>query len=130
MSVSWSGGLSSPQGASLPPDLDIHLIVDNYATHKHATVRRWLGAHPRFHVHYTPTYAWWLNQVEIWLNLITQRAIPRGTFRGVRDWVARSSTSCTTTTGRATPSFGPRRLTRSSRRSSELVKLSLGQHTS
>jgi putative transposase len=75
--------------AAVPPDLDIHLIVDNYATHKHATVRRWLGAHPRFHVHYTPTYASWLNQVEIWFNLITQRAIRRGTFRGVRDLVAK-----------------------------------------
>jgi putative transposase len=70
-----------------PKKLDVHLIVDNYATHKHATVRRWLSARPRFHVHFTPTYSSWLNQVEIWFNIITQRAIRRGTFRSVRDLV-------------------------------------------
>jgi len=75
--------------ASVPKKLDVHLIVDNYATHKHATVRRWLAARPRFHVHYTPTYSSWLNQVEIWFNIITQRAIRRGTFRSVRDLVAK-----------------------------------------
>jgi putative transposase len=74
---------------SVPKKLDVHLIVDNYATHKHPTVRRWLAARPRFHVHYTPTYASWLNQVEIWFNIITQRAIRRGTFRSVRDLVAK-----------------------------------------
>lgn len=75
--------------ASVPHELEVHLIVDNYATHKHAKVRRWLAARPRFHVHYTPTYASWLNQVEIWFNIITQRAIRRGTFRSVGDLVAR-----------------------------------------
>ena len=71
--------------ASVPKKLDVHLVVDNYATHKHASVRRWLAARPRFHIHYTPTYSSWLNQVEIWFNIITQRAIRRGTFRSVRD---------------------------------------------
>ena len=71
--------------AAVPKKLDVHLIVDNYATHKHPSVRRWLGSRPRFHVHYTPTYSSWLNQVEIWFNIITQRAIRRGTFRSVRD---------------------------------------------
>lgn len=75
--------------AAVPQELDVHLVVDNYATHKHATVRRWLAARPRFYVHYTPTYASWLNQVEIWFNIITQRAIRRGTFRSVRDLVAK-----------------------------------------
>lgn len=74
---------------SVPHALEVHLIVDHYATHKHAKVRRWLAARPRFHVHYTPTYASWLNQVEIWFNMITQRAIRRGTFRSVGDLVAR-----------------------------------------
>lgn len=73
---------------SVPTDLDVHLIVDNYATHKHPKVRRWVAARPRFHVHYTPTYSSWLNQVEIWFNLITQRAIRRGSFRSVKDLVA------------------------------------------
>src|SRR5215472_2386875 len=75
--------------ASVPPNLEVHLIADNYATHKHAQVRRWLAARSRFHVHYTPTYASWLNQVEIWFNIITQQAIRRGTFRSVGDLVAR-----------------------------------------
>ena len=74
---------------AVPDKLDVHLIVDNYATHKHATVRRWLAARPRFHVHYTPTYTSWLNQVEIWFNIITQKAIRRGTFRSVRDLIAK-----------------------------------------
>lgn len=73
--------------ASVPAEFDLHLVVDNYATHKHAKVRRWLAARPRFHVHYTPTYGSWLNQVEIWFNIITQRAIRRGSFRSVKDLV-------------------------------------------
>lgn len=75
--------------AAVPSSLEVHLVVDNYATHKHPKVRRWLAARPRFHVHYTPTYASWLNQVEIWFHLITQRAIRRGTFRHVRELVAK-----------------------------------------
>jgi putative transposase len=75
--------------ANVPRQLDIHLVVDNYATHKHPTVKRWLATHPRYQVHYTPTYASWLNQVEIWFNLITQRAIRRGTFKSVKELIAR-----------------------------------------
>lgn len=74
---------------NVPNKLDIHLVIDNYVTHKHGKVRRWLAARPRYHVHYTPTYASWLNQVEIWFNIITQRAIRRGTFRSVADLVAK-----------------------------------------
>lgn len=73
--------------ANVPKTLDVHLVIDNYATHKHAKVRRWIAARPRFHVHYTPTYASWLNQVEIWFNIITQQAIRRGTFHSVKDLV-------------------------------------------
>jgi len=75
--------------ANVPRSLHVHLVVDNYATHKHTKVRRWLAARPRWHVHYTPTYSSWLNQVEIWFNLITQRAIRRGSFRSVKDLVVR-----------------------------------------
>ena len=75
--------------ASVPKKLDVHLVVDNYATHKHESVRRWLAARPRFHIHYTPTYSSWLNQVEIWFNIITQRAIRRGTFRSVKALIAK-----------------------------------------
>jgi putative transposase len=73
--------------ANVPEHLDIHLVVDNYSTHKYPKVRRWLAARPRYHVHYTPTYASWLNQVETWFSLITQKAIRRGTFRNVRELV-------------------------------------------
>jgi putative transposase len=73
---------------SVPPELDAHLIVDNYATHKHPRVKRWVAARPRFHMHLTQTYASWVNQVEIWFNRITQPAIRRGTFRSVKDLVA------------------------------------------
>lgn len=78
--------------ASVPKKLDVHLVVDNYATHKHPSVRRWLAARPRFHIHYTPTYSSWLNQVEIWFNIITQQAIRRGTFRSVRDLIEKIET--------------------------------------
>lgn len=71
----------------VPARLDVHIIVDNYATHKHPRVQRWLAARPRFHVHFTPTYASWLNQVEIWFHRITQQAIRRGTFRSVKELV-------------------------------------------
>ena len=70
--------------ANVPKDLDIHLVVDNYATHKHQKVRNWLAVRPRYHVHYTPTYSSWLNQVEIWFNIITQKAIRRGSFSNVK----------------------------------------------
>lgn len=72
-----------------PADLDVHLVLDNYATHKHAKVRDWLAARPRFHVHYTPTYSSWLNQVEIWFNIVTSKAIRRGSFRSVKQLVDR-----------------------------------------
>ena len=74
---------------SVPEELDVHLIVDNYCTHKHAKVRAWLAQRPRFHVHYTPTYASWLNQVERWFGIITQRAIRRGSFSSVKELIAR-----------------------------------------
>ena len=55
--------------------LSVHVILDNYATHKHPRVKRWLASRSRYQVHFTPTYASWLNQVEIWFNIITQKAI-------------------------------------------------------
>lgn len=65
--------------------LDIHLILDNYGTHKHPRVRQWLAAHPRYHVHFTPTGSSWLNQVERWFAEITRKRIRRGTFRSVQE---------------------------------------------
>jgi transposase len=68
-----------------PRHRDLHLIVDNYATHKHAKVKAWLKKHPRFHLHFTPTSASWLNQVERFFGLITQDRIRRGAFTSVPD---------------------------------------------
>lgn len=71
--------------ANVPTDLDVHLVVDNYGTHKSAVIRNWLAKRPRFHVHFTPTYASWLNQVERWFALLTERQIKRGAHRSVRE---------------------------------------------
>jgi putative transposase len=75
--------------ANVPDDLGVHLVVDNYATHKHPTVRNWLAARPRFHVHHTPTYASWLNQVERWFALLTQHQIRRGSFVSAKELIAK-----------------------------------------
>lgn len=73
---------------STDPDLDLHLIVDNYATHKHAKVKRWLDRHPRFHLHFTPTSSSWLNLVERWFRDLTTRRLRRGVFKSVEQLIA------------------------------------------
>jgi putative transposase len=70
--------------ANVPPQLDVHMIMDNYTTHKHAKVRSWLARRPRYHIHFTPTYSSWLNQVEIWFGIITRKTIRRGSFRSTK----------------------------------------------
>jgi putative transposase len=72
----------------IPPELDVHLIVDNYATHKHPTVRAWLDKHPRFQLHFTPTSSSWLNLVERWFRELTDKALRRGVFHSVPDLIA------------------------------------------
>jgi len=74
---------------TVPAGLDAHLVVDNYATHKHPKVRAWLAARPRFHVHYTPTYSSWLNQVERWFAILTQRQIRRSSCASAKDLIAK-----------------------------------------
>jgi transposase len=71
-----------------PGDLDLHLIVDNYATHKHPKVKSWLKRHPRFHMHFTPTSSSWLNLIERWFRDITDQRIRRGVFHSVKQLVA------------------------------------------
>jgi len=78
----------------VPADLDVHLICDNYSTHKSPTITTWLTAHPRFHMHFTPTYSSWLNQVERWFGLLTDQKLRRGAHksiyaleRDIRDWI-------------------------------------------
>jgi transposase len=68
---------------NVPADLDVHLVMDNYATHKTQIIRDWLAKRPRWHVHYTPTSASWVNQVERFFALLTQRQIKRGVHRSL-----------------------------------------------
>jgi transposase len=67
------------------PAGELHLVMDNYAAHKHPNVRSWLAANPRVIVHFTPTHASWMNLVEVWFSIIERQAIHRGTFGSVRD---------------------------------------------
>jgi transposase len=69
---------------NVPAKLQVHLILDNYATHKTALIHRWLAKHPRFHLHFTPTSGSWLNLVERWFALLTERQIKRGVHRSTQ----------------------------------------------
>ena len=73
--------------AETPAELDLHLIVDNYATHKHPKVQKWLKRHKRFHMHFTPTSSSWLNLIERWFREITDKRIRRGTFRSAEQLI-------------------------------------------
>ena len=75
-------------GRNTASGLDLHLIVDNYATHKHPKVKAWLKRHPRFHLHFTPTSASWINLVERFFGLVTDDAIRRGVFRSLDELIA------------------------------------------
>jgi len=72
----------------VPEGLQIHLILDNYSTHKHENVNKWLAKHPRFHLHFTPTSSSWLNMVERFFGKLTDKAIRRGVFHSVPDLIA------------------------------------------
>jgi transposase len=69
---------------AVPADLDVHLVCDNYATHNTAEIKTWLSRHPRFHVHFTPTGSSWMNQVERWFGLLTDKLIRRGVHTSVQ----------------------------------------------
>jgi transposase len=71
-----------------PSELDLHLIADNYGTHKHPRVKSWLRRHPRFHLHFIPTSSSWLNMVERWFREITDKRLRRGTFRNASELIA------------------------------------------
>jgi len=70
---------------NVPTDLDIHVVMDNYGTHKTKLIRNWFAKRPRWHVHFTPTSASWINQVERFFALLTDRALKRGVFRSVAE---------------------------------------------
>lgn len=71
--------------AAVPKEFDVHLVLDNYGTHKTSIIQRWLVKRPRFHLHFTPTGASWLNLVERWFALLTEKQIRRGVFRSTRE---------------------------------------------
>jgi transposase len=80
--------------SQVPAELDVHLICDNYGTHKTPAIKAWLARHPRFHMHFTPTGSSWINQVERWFGFLTDQLIRRGTHasvqaleRDIRDWI-------------------------------------------
>jgi transposase len=99
------------------PGLDLHLIVDNYATHKTPAVKRWIKAHPRFHLHFTPTSASWLNMVERFFAEITRNRIRRGAFRSVDELKAAIMEYLENQMPTPSPSSGPSLRTKSSKRS-------------
>ncbi|MGF6961335.1 transposase [Paraburkholderia youngii] len=70
--------------ASVPAEMEVHLVMDNYGTHKTPSIKNWFARHPRFHIHFTPTSASWLNQVERWFATLTEKYIRRGTHRSTR----------------------------------------------
>ena len=72
---------------NVPQNLQVHVIVDNYATHKHLRVKRWLAARPRFHVHFTPTSASWLNMIERFFRDLTENRIRRGVFQDIEQLI-------------------------------------------
>jgi hypothetical protein len=89
----------------LPKGLGIHLILDNYTTHKHADVQGSLTAHPRFHLHFTPTSSSWLNLVARWFRELTDKTLRRGVFHSVPDLIAKIEAYLDATT--RNPSYGP-----------------------
>ena len=74
--------------ASVAPELQIHVVLDNYATHKHAKVLKWLARHPRFHMHFTATSASWMNMVERFFRNLSENRLKRGVFKSVDELVA------------------------------------------
>ncbi len=77
-----------PIDASVPPTLDVHIILDNDGTHKTARIRQWFAQRPRCHVHFTPTYGSWLSLVERWFAALTTKQLRRGVHRSVRELAA------------------------------------------
>jgi transposase len=73
-------------------DKEIHIITDNYSTHKHEKVKKWFKRHKRFHIHFTPTSASWMNQIEIWFSILQRKQIKRGVFISIKDLIEKIET--------------------------------------
>jgi transposase len=102
------------------PRRPLHVVCDNYATHKHPVVRAWLAKHPRVQLHFTPTSASWLNLVEVFFSIIERQALRRGDFASVTDLIAASVVSAPPGTNTASRSPGPSPPTRSSPSSNKM----------
>jgi transposase len=87
----------------VPQGLEIHLILDNDATHNHANVKKWLAKHPRFHLHFTPTASSWLNMIERWFGKLTDKAIRRGVFQNVPELITAIETYLETSNANPEP---------------------------
>lgn len=114
--------------ASVPKAFDVHLIVDNYATHKHPRVQRWLAARPRYRLHFTPTYSSWLNQVEIWLSSRRRPSVAALSAASKNLW-PKSNASSIATMRRPDPSAGRQRPIRSWKKYSDYVSVFTGHTT-
>lgn len=70
-----------------PNDKEIHIIIDNLPVHKHQTIKKWLEEHPRAHIHFTPTHASWLNQIELWFSILQRQKLKRASFTSIEDLI-------------------------------------------
>ena len=107
-----------------PRGLDVHIVMDNYATHKTAAVKAWLARRAHWHVHFTPTSASWINQVERWFAELTRKQLQRGVHTSTRQLEA-SAPSSKSTTKTPSPSGGPNPPTTSSPPSNASVSVSI-----
>jgi hypothetical protein len=105
--------------AQVPAKTAVHVVLDNYATHKHPKVRKWLDRHPRFTFHFTPTSSSWLNAVEGFFAKLSRRRLKRGVFRSVRELKAAINRFLDETNSNQNPSHGPQTQTKSSPPSNE-----------
>ena len=115
--------------ANISADLELHLIADNYATHKHPKVKAWLASHRRFRLHFTPTSSSWLNQVERWSRLSPSKRFAAVRFATSVNWWGRSAPRSLITTPTSGPSFGLPPPTRYSTNSGASVNLLMGHNT-
>ncbi len=115
---------------TVPDDLDVHLVVDNVSTHKTPEIHRWLLRHPRFHLHFTPTYSSWMNLVERWFAELTNKWLRRGTHRSTKELEASINDWIDKWNENPRPSSGTRAPTRSSTRWLDIARGSPTQVTS
>ncbi len=120
----------APIDAAVPDELELHLILDNYGTHKTPAIQRWLVRHPRFHLHFTPTSGSWLNLVERWFAALTEKQLRRGFIAARANSKTLSVATSKSITGIPNPSSGPTPLTKSSNQLLDFINVLQTQDTS